>query len=302
MDVVFSLLSDCKRFSCEFFSDLNISCLQVYHSALHFTPRQTDLWKWYRAKRLSLGDADNSMEETWSPCLWILKNHSGSVRSVAFSPNGTQVVSGSSDSTVCLWDAMSGAHLNTFRGHSSFVWSVAFSPNGTQVVSGSDDKSLCLWDAVSGAHLNTLKGHSGSVVSVAFSPNGTQVVSGSSDKTVCLWDAMSGAHSRAILVQFLTSVAFSSDGTQVVSRSYDNTLQLWDVIGRNISSIYDTTSINAPAWLTFFSQSAPSCYHFIVVDDGWICLRNQKQHLCWIPVPCRPSDVKCLAFNETCVL
>ena len=101
------LLNDCKRFSCEFFSVLNISCLQVYHSALHFTPRQTDLWKLYKAKRLSLGNADNSMAGTWSPCVWIMKNHSGSILSVAFSPNGTQVGSGSSDGTICLWDAVS---------------------------------------------------------------------------------------------------------------------------------------------------------------------------------------------------
>ena len=162
MDDVIGLLNDCKRFSCEFFSVLNVSCLQVYCSALHFTPRQTDLWKFYKAKRLSLGNADNDMAGIWSPCLWSMKN-SSSVLSVAFSPNGTQIVSGSWNHILCLWDTVSGTHLNTLKGHSGKVLSVAFSPNGTQIVSGSGDKTLCLWDAMSGAHLNIFKGHSDSV-------------------------------------------------------------------------------------------------------------------------------------------
>ena len=99
-------------------------------------------------------------------------------------PNGTQIVSGSSDKTLCLWDAMSGAHLNTFKGHFDWVQSVAFSPNGTQVVSGSSDRTLCLWDVISGTNLNTFKGYSGSVWSVAFLSNGTQVVSRSYDNTL----------------------------------------------------------------------------------------------------------------------
>ena len=203
----------------------------MYCSALHFTPRQKNLWKLYKAKRLSLGNADSGMAGTWSPCLWAMKYPYGLVESVAFSPNDTQVVSGSSDSIVCLWDAVSGAHLNTLI-HSSKVFSVAFSPNGTQVVSGSDDQTLCLWDAANGAHLNTLKGHSSAVLSVAFSPNGTKVVSGSDDQTLCLWDAISGAHCNTLKghSSAVLSVAFSPNGTKVVSGSYDMTVCLWDAM------------------------------------------------------------------------
>jgi WD40 repeat protein len=78
---------------------------------------------------------------------------------------------------VRLWDAATGAPLQTLRGHSNFVRSVAFSPDGKQVVSGLDDKTVRLWDAATGAPLQTLKGHSNFVCSVAFSPDGKQVVS-----------------------------------------------------------------------------------------------------------------------------
>jgi WD40 repeat protein len=95
-----------------------------------------------------------------------------SVHSVAFSPDGKQVVSGSGDRTVRFWDATTGATLQSLEGHSDWVNSVAFSPDGKQVVSGSRDRTVRLWDATTGAALQTLEGHSSSVNSVAFSPDG----------------------------------------------------------------------------------------------------------------------------------
>ncbi len=78
---------------------------------------------------------------------------------MAFSPDGTQLVSGSYDATVRLWDIATGKETATLRGHSLPVISVAFSPDGTRLASGSSDGTVRLWDVVSGSETARLSGH-----------------------------------------------------------------------------------------------------------------------------------------------
>ncbi|MEL6352649.1 MAG: hypothetical protein AAFR58_12865, partial [Cyanobacteria bacterium J06627_28] len=73
------------------------------------------------------------------------EGHSDSVLSVAFSPQGDRIVSGSDDHTLRLWDLEGNAVGSPFEGHSSWVSSVAFSPQGDRIVSGSSDSTLRLW-------------------------------------------------------------------------------------------------------------------------------------------------------------
>ncbi|KAF8227934.1 WD40 repeat-like protein [Tricholoma matsutake] len=123
-----------------------------------------------------------------------LRGHEGWVYSVAFSPDGTRTVSGSSDKTIRVWDAATGQQVGeALRGHENQVCSVAFSPDGTHIVSGSLDKTIRVWDAVTGQQVGeALRGHEDWVWSVAFSPDSTRIVSGSDDKTIRVWDAAMG--------------------------------------------------------------------------------------------------------------
>ncbi|KAF5341498.1 hypothetical protein D9757_014952 [Collybiopsis confluens] len=155
------------------------------------------------------------------------------VYSVAFSPDGTRIVSGSDDETVRIWDATTGMQVGeSLQGHDYSVTSVAFSPDGTRIVSGSLDTTVRIWDATTGIQVGeSLQGHDDSVTSVAFSPDGTRIVSGSDDKTVRIWDATTGIQVGESLQghdHALSSVAFSPDGTRIVSGSDDKTVRIWD--------------------------------------------------------------------------
>ena len=156
------------------------------------------------------------------------QGHIDIVTSVKYSPDGTRIVSGANDNTVKVWNAETGALLNTLQV-TSVVNAVAYSPDGTKIVSGSDDQNVKVWDAETGALLNTLEGHTRLVNSVGYRPDGTRIVSGSSDNTIKVWDAETGAllntiegHSRYVL-----AVAYSPDGTKIVSGSGDNTIKVW---------------------------------------------------------------------------
>ena len=74
-----------------------------------------------------------------------LTGHSEVVRSVAYSPDGRYLASGSQDKTIKIWEVATGNELRTLTGHSETVFSVAYSPDGRYLASGSADKTIKIW-------------------------------------------------------------------------------------------------------------------------------------------------------------
>jgi WD40 repeat protein len=168
-----------------------------------------------------------------------LKGHTGDVNSVAFSPDSKHIVAGSGEillrsglrdfanSTVRVWDAMTGRETLALKGYTNAVTSVGFSPDGRRIVAGSSDKTARVWDATTGSEILTLKGHTDDVASVMFSPDGKRLLTGSFDKTAKVWDATTG-HETFMLSDHIgpvSSLAFSFDGKRLVTGSHQFTVE-----------------------------------------------------------------------------
>ncbi|KAJ6592977.1 WD40-repeat-containing domain protein, partial [Mycena capillaripes] len=191
-------VTDARRFVSCFWDAINQSAPHIYLSALALAPKDSKISERFSHEFPKLVSIKRGKMKQWPGTIAVLEGHTSDVRSVAFSPDGKRIVSGSHDSTVRIWDAETGAALREpLEGHTDWVGSVAFSPDGKRIVSGSDDKTVCIWDAETGAALREpLEGHTDWVGSVAFSPDGKRIVSGSDDKTVRIWDAETGAALR----------------------------------------------------------------------------------------------------------
>jgi WD40 repeat protein len=179
------------------------------------------------------------------------EGHKRCVYSVALSPNGKRIASGSDDKTLKVWDADNGKEIFTLKGHVNEVTSVAFSPDGKRIASSSIGgpsvyvrglPEVKVWDAEKGKEILTLKGFSTGVEGVAFSPDGKRIVTGAGplDTKVRVWDAENGKEIFGIrghgenFSSLATSVTFSPDGKKILTSTHgDDKVKLWDAENGN---------------------------------------------------------------------
>jgi len=244
---------DSQRLILENFDTIKDFPSKVYHEAVPFSPSSSWLHEWYSPQLLQGVRVAKGLQAGWGTCfrtvlfktvpravtcyigliaagfgsgniiildaitgghMSTLSKHIDWVRSLAFSLDGTSLVSGSDDTTVRLWDIQTGGVIRTFHGHTEWVFSVSLSPDQITIASGSDDETIRLWNTQTGECCCIIR-YDDKVHSVSFSPTNPQLlISGSEDNTVQQWNT----NSNKIGPAFKGShAAFSPDGTHFVS-------------------------------------------------------------------------------------
>ncbi|KAG9002787.1 hypothetical protein FRB93_011389 [Tulasnella sp. JGI-2019a] len=223
------VLKDAQRFVMRFFEPISLGSGCIYSSALPFTPK-CRLYDIYQSELHDTVVVRLGQEMGWDPCLRVVRVGS-EVFSIAFSPNGDRLASGSVDGVVRLLDVQTGTVVGSLRGHSGLVRSVVFSPAGDRLASGCVDKTVRMWDVQTGAEVATLQGHTDQISSVAFSPKGDSLASASYDKTIRLWAAQTGTEVAVLggRNSNVDCVVFSPDGNLLASGSWDALVHVWDV-------------------------------------------------------------------------
>lgn len=173
--------------------------------------------------------ADGSLTRTF-------EGHKDTIYSMAISPDGKVLATGSYDQKIKLWAVATGKELKTLSGHNGAIFGLAFRPDGKILASASADRTVKLWDVATGERRDTLAQSLKELYAVAFSADGKRLFAGGVDNRIRVWQISESAaettnpileskfaHEGAIL-----RLVFSSDGKQLLSSAEDRLVKLWD--------------------------------------------------------------------------
>src|SRR5262245_23919749 len=160
----------------------------------------------------------------------LFSGHGSQVSTVAFSPDGSRIVTASWDRTARTWNAATGKEIGVLRGHKAEVNSAVFSPDGSRILTASFDRTARIWDAASTGEILVLAGHQEQIWFATFSADGKRVVTASWDGTARVWDAKTGKEIAVLRghSDHVVTAAFSPDGLRIVTASADKTVRFWD--------------------------------------------------------------------------
>jgi len=219
--------------------------------------------------------------------------HPDKVYSVAFSPDGRYLVSGSVTRHLHLWDLSKDESIPvTLSGHTKFVWSVSFSPDAETIASASGDGAVFLWDVAKCSHYRIMESHPSLVISLygsAFSPDGRYLAAAGMDGEIRLWTTWNRHPSRRLSGHkgVVYSVAFSADSRFLASGGDDETVRIWEVATRQEINVMArpgsrVTSIVFSSdghWLAY--ASADNNIYLSHLGNGKVEVLSGHQGLVW---------------------
>ncbi len=157
-----------------------------------------------------------------------LRGHGGPVRALAISPDGSEAVSGSFDTSIIRWSLPGNAAEQVLRFHDGAVDTLLWLADG-RIVSSGEDARIAIWRSGEQKPSEVLAGHQAPVVALAVAPDGASIASASRDHTARLWPLQGTSGPRVLKghMQGVNGVAFSPDGASLVTAGYDATIRIW---------------------------------------------------------------------------
>jgi len=211
-----------------------------------------------------------------------MEGHHGDIFSIAFSPDGKQIASGSGDKTIQLWNVATGATIGQLmEGHNDVIQCIAFSPDGKQIASSSMDETIQLWNVETGARIGQpIEGCDDHIWSITFSPDGKQIAASSGNNTIQLWNVETGVSIGQPMEgdgNNIFPIDLLPDGKKFVPDSQPNIIE--------ISQVTPGDSKPALQYPVHLFPLPPSPFQ---LDDGWILGPNDELIL-WVPPAYRAS-------------
>ena len=192
--------------------------------------------------------SESSIDTALTPTIQLFRGHINAVGTVAWSPDGAYILTGSDDCTARVWDARTGENTLIFV-HTAPVTAVAWSPDSMCILTASGDGIARIWNATTGNTVFSLN-HTAPVTAVAWSPDSTCILTASCDATVHTWDTRSGERILTLTLNgWITAVAWSPDSTCILTASDDATTHIWNAAtGKKTLTLIQAARVRAVAW------------------------------------------------------
>ena len=240
--------------------------------------------------------------------LKTLTGHTDTVLSIAYSPDGRNLVSGNWDGHIRMWDVDTGELLKTLTGHEEGVPSLVYSPDGATLMSSSWDNTIRIWDVDTGQPLQTIIGNitelesSQGVRAISLSPDRQTIASATDEKVIRLWDVHTGKLKDSLVghTNEVAAVAFSPRGTLLASAGDDATMCLWDVEAGKLLNTFEEPTRSSVLSVAFSPDGrilASGCYEVIRLQDTFT-KRNTVTltgHTTWVRALAFSPDGRILA-------
>ncbi|EGU84384.1 hypothetical protein FOXB_05103 [Fusarium oxysporum f. sp. conglutinans Fo5176] len=276
------LVKDALRFIRTHFSIIDEAPLQVYSSAIVFSPTNSinpclklncgtvRIWNlqtgecdevlkypsptgkafaFSRDSKVLLTASGNQFVRIWKTQTWdhiIFRGHTGAVNSAVISQDSKMVATSSDDTTVRLWNTHTGRCEKILKGHTGKVNTAAISPDNQVLVSASVDRTLRIWDLDAGKCKKVLRGHDCDILLAVFSPDSRMIASGDVEGRIGIWNARNGAFmhelKNGLCEEKYESLMFSEDATKLIAVLSTRTALIHDIQSGNCEQAFDFPS------------------------------------------------------------